>query len=88
MPHVSGGSSPFCGLNLPLCYQHLTYIYGPVDLKSNWKDIQELPHIACNLRLCSLFLEFSLRHFEESSDGELLVASKYDLVTGISVEIS
>lgn len=34
------------------------------------------------------FLEFSSRDFEESSDGELLVASKYKLITGMHIEKS
>lgn len=34
------------------------------------------------------FLEFSSRDFEESSDGELLVASKYELITGMHIEKS
>ena len=34
------------------------------------------------------FLEFSSRDFEESSDGELLVASEYELITGMGIEKS
>lgn len=34
------------------------------------------------------FLEFSSRDFEESSDGELLVASKYELITSMHIEKS
>lgn len=92
-------------LTSPLSYQHLIHIYLPasekllqshvqvlVDLKSNWKDIQELPQILqrlCVTSDCAHFsLEFSSRHFEESSDGELLVASKYELITGVDIQKS
>lgn len=45
----------------------------------------------CNLRLCitlEFFLDFSSRDFEETSDGELLVASKYEPIIGMGIEKS
>lgn len=44
--------------------------------------------IVLSLRLCSLFVGFYLGDVEESSDGELLVASKYEFITSIGIEIS
>lgn len=47
-----------------------------------------------SLRLCVIsdcahfFLEFSSGDFEENSGGELLVASEYELITGMSIEKS
>lgn len=77
-------------------YQHLIYIHLPVskkilwsfvqklvDLKSSWKDMQELPGILQRLHVISdcvhFVLEFSARNVQEGSDKKLL-GSKCELV--------